>query len=238
MLWPSWFQFSSFWGIGGSWRTCLAYDTAHTWLTDPKFARSSSAPPTPEKGPVPGIYGKDPQIYGQQEPGLVSPREPWVPMGRHTRNRSLSTVRLTVWIGIGETSSSNSTHRCLFFHPLLSFLVSHPVRGRFFFVQTNLPNFNGTTIVTSRARISNFNSSTKPLCRITHRLSFLHIPFSQTSLRQTTKTTGSLKIMLQRWITPRVWGHDFDTWWGLRAFVESDFGYQPTLNRSGRRLLG
>jgi hypothetical protein len=41
----------------------------------PNLPRSPSAPPTPSKGPALGIYGKEPQIYGQPEPGLVSPRE-------------------------------------------------------------------------------------------------------------------------------------------------------------------
>lgn len=41
----------------------------------PNLLRPSSVPPTPEKGPAPGIYGKDPQIYGQPEPGLVSPQK-------------------------------------------------------------------------------------------------------------------------------------------------------------------
>lgn len=41
----------------------------------PNLPRNPSAPPTPSKGPIPGIYGKEPQIYGQPEPGLVSPRE-------------------------------------------------------------------------------------------------------------------------------------------------------------------
>ena len=41
----------------------------------PNLRRASPAPPTPDKGPVPGIYGKVPQIYGQPEPGLLSPRE-------------------------------------------------------------------------------------------------------------------------------------------------------------------
>lgn len=32
-------------------------------------------PPTPDKGPSPGLYGKEPQIYGQPEAGLISPRD-------------------------------------------------------------------------------------------------------------------------------------------------------------------
>ena len=34
----------------------------------------SPAPITPEKEPVPGLYGKEPRIYGQPEPGLLSPK--------------------------------------------------------------------------------------------------------------------------------------------------------------------
>jgi hypothetical protein len=33
----------------------------------------SPVPATPEKGPSAGLYGKEPQIYGQPEPGLISP---------------------------------------------------------------------------------------------------------------------------------------------------------------------
>jgi len=35
----------------------------------------SPVPPTPDKGPAPGLYGKEPQIYGQPDAGLISPRE-------------------------------------------------------------------------------------------------------------------------------------------------------------------
>lgn len=31
--------------------------------------------PTSDRGPTPGLYGRDPQIYGQPEAGLISPRE-------------------------------------------------------------------------------------------------------------------------------------------------------------------
>jgi hypothetical protein len=35
-------------------------------------ADSSFPPTTPQKGPGEGLYGKEPQIYGQPEPGLIS----------------------------------------------------------------------------------------------------------------------------------------------------------------------
>jgi len=30
---------------------------------------------TTDKGPTPGLYGREPQIYGQSEPGFISPNE-------------------------------------------------------------------------------------------------------------------------------------------------------------------
>lgn len=54
------------------------------WPTTPHSPNSSipnlrravsPVPPTPDKGPSPGLYGKEPQIYGQPETGLISPRE-------------------------------------------------------------------------------------------------------------------------------------------------------------------
>lgn len=36
---------------------------------------SISVPPTPDKGPTPGLYGKEPQIYGLPDAGLISPRD-------------------------------------------------------------------------------------------------------------------------------------------------------------------
>src|SRR5262245_40316357 len=42
----------------------------------PNLRRAASpVPPTPEKGPSTGLYGKEPQIYGQPEPGLISPQQ-------------------------------------------------------------------------------------------------------------------------------------------------------------------
>ena len=41
----------------------------------PNLRRASPAPPPLDNGPTPGLYGKEPQIYGQQEPGLVSPKD-------------------------------------------------------------------------------------------------------------------------------------------------------------------
>jgi hypothetical protein len=40
---------------------------------DPYIPTPSPVPVAPEKGPSAGLYGKEPQIYGQPEPGLISP---------------------------------------------------------------------------------------------------------------------------------------------------------------------
>jgi hypothetical protein len=36
---------------------------------------NSPVPPTPDKGPSSGLYGREPQIYGAPDAGLISPRE-------------------------------------------------------------------------------------------------------------------------------------------------------------------
>jgi len=59
-----------------------ADDSTPSWPSTPHQPDSSipnlrraSPPPTltPDKGPASGLYGKEPQIYGQPEPGLISP---------------------------------------------------------------------------------------------------------------------------------------------------------------------
>lgn len=50
--------------------------TPHDNAPIPNLRRASTpVPPTPDKGPAPGLYGKEPQIYGQPEAGLISPRD-------------------------------------------------------------------------------------------------------------------------------------------------------------------
>lgn len=39
------------------------------------YAPESPLPPTPQKAPSDNLYGKEPQIYGAPEAGLISPRE-------------------------------------------------------------------------------------------------------------------------------------------------------------------
>ena len=48
--------------------------TPHARDSVPAIFGASPIPST-ERGPSPGFYGKEPRIYGQPEPGLISPRE-------------------------------------------------------------------------------------------------------------------------------------------------------------------
>jgi hypothetical protein len=47
----------------------------HPTLVKPAAASSGIASEVPGGGPSTGPWGKEPQIYGQPEPGLISPRE-------------------------------------------------------------------------------------------------------------------------------------------------------------------
>lgn len=49
--------------------------TPHAPESVPAIFGASAIPPAPEKGPISGLYGREPRIYGQPEPGLISPRE-------------------------------------------------------------------------------------------------------------------------------------------------------------------
>ena len=83
----------------------------------PNLRRASPAPPTPDKGPTPGLYGKEPQIYGQPEAGLISTRhtvgsncttferkEPYlrVRITGLDRNRRDILVKLDAQVGLGR----------------------------------------------------------------------------------------------------------------------------------------
>jgi hypothetical protein len=88
----------------------------------PNLRRASTpVPPTPEKGPTPGLYGKEPQIYGQPEAGLVSPRETTGSNGAKfekpepylrvritglDRNRRDILIRLDAQVSFGDSSKN------------------------------------------------------------------------------------------------------------------------------------
>ena len=78
-------------------------------------------PPTPDKGPSPGLYGKEPQIYGQPEAGLIAPpvtvgskAEPYlrVRINGLDRNRRDILVKLDAQVCILYHSQFTFCHIC------------------------------------------------------------------------------------------------------------------------------
>lgn len=62
----------------------------------PSTPRMSSRPQTPEKLGAGGVYGKQPQIYGQPEPGLISPNVTTGSNGtKYEKNEPYLRVRIT-----------------------------------------------------------------------------------------------------------------------------------------------
>jgi hypothetical protein len=133
-------------------------------------------PPTPDKGPSPGLYGKEPQIYGQPDAGLISPRntfgsngvkyekaEPYlrVRINGLDRNRRDILVKLDAQV-------------CIFQILILSYLLIHQFLPLFIDLarpisRTSLVLHIGTYL----DRTLNSNSSTNRLCITTLKLLYL-----------------------------------------------------------------
>jgi hypothetical protein len=71
--------------------------TPHPNSPIPTLRRASPSPILSETaGPSPGLYGKEPQIYGQQGPGLVSPETTFYSNGiKYEKTEPYLKVRIT-----------------------------------------------------------------------------------------------------------------------------------------------
>ncbi|KIM46319.1 hypothetical protein M413DRAFT_441406 [Hebeloma cylindrosporum] len=165
----------------------------------------SPIPPTPDKGPSPGLYGKEPQIYGQPDSGLISPR---------------------------ETVGSNGV-KFEKAEPYLRVRINGLDRNRRDILvkldaQTNLSNFNGTTYRNVSRSYLEFQQFYDSIVHSNPQTIIPALPLAQTSAPTDEEDDRLVKIMLQRWITrvceDPILVHDED----VRSFIESDFGYQPT----------
>ncbi|KAJ8488234.1 hypothetical protein ONZ45_g14035 [Pleurotus djamor] len=164
----------------------------------------SSVPPTPDKGPTPGLYGKEPQIYGQPEAGLISPRETLASDGKTFEKRApYLRVRIT---GIDRNRRD--------------VLIKMDA-------QTNLSNFTGTTYRNVSRSYTEFQQFYESIVHSNPQTIIPALPLAQTSAPTDEEDDRLVKIMLQRWMTrvceDPILLHDED----LRSFIESDFGYQP-----------
>ncbi|KAJ7068567.1 Vps5 C terminal like-domain-containing protein [Mycena amicta] len=190
-------------------------DDAPPWPTTPHAPNSplldnlrrASTPNTPtlDKGPSLGPFGQEPQIYGQPESGLISPREAVSPTGdNYEKPEPYLRVRIT---GLDRNRRD-----------ILLKLDA----------QTNLSNFTGTTYRNVSRSYLEFQQLYDSLVSSNPQTIIPALPLAQTSAPSDEEDDRLVKIMLQRWIArvseDPILLNDED----LRSFIENDFGYQPT----------
>ncbi|KAI0092205.1 Vps5 C terminal like-domain-containing protein [Irpex rosettiformis] len=175
----------------------------------PSTPRTTSRPQTPDKGNsnpnLGGLYGRQPQIYGQPEPGLVSP---------------------------SMTTGSNG-HKFEKGEPYLRVRITGLDRNRRdvlvkFDAQTNLSNFTGTTYRNVSRSYYEFQQFYDTIIHSTPQTIIPALPLAQTSAPTDEEDDRLVKIMLQRWLTRVCEDPILITEEEVRSFIESDFGYQPT----------
>ncbi|KAI0750996.1 Vps5 C terminal like-domain-containing protein [Daedaleopsis nitida] len=157
------------------------------------------------RGPPAGLYGKEPQIYGQPDPGLISPRANAPSNGAPLEKKEpYLRVRIT-------TLDRNRRDVLIKFD-----------------AQTNLSNFSGTTYRNVSRSYYEFQQFYDAVIQNNPQTIVPALPLARTSAPTDEEDDRLVKIMLQRWLTriceDPILIHEEE----LRSFVESDFGYQPT----------
>ncbi|GBE79927.1 Vps5 C terminal like-domain-containing protein [Sparassis latifolia] len=155
-----------------------------------------------------GLYGKEPQIYGQPEPGLISPRITTASNGtRYEKAEPYLRVRIT---GLDRNRRD--------------ILVKLDA-------QTNLSNFTGTTYRNVSRSYLEFQQFYDAVVNNNPQTIVPALPLPRTSAPTDEEDDRLVKIMLQRWLSriceDLILLNDEE----LRSFIESDFGYQPTPTR-------
>ncbi|KAG6878584.1 hypothetical protein C0993_003039 [Termitomyces sp. T159_Od127] len=198
-------------------------DSTPPWPTTPhppnspisNLRRASPLPQTPDKGPALGIYGREPQIYGQPEAGLISPRKTVGSNGmKYEKAEPYLKVRIT---GLDR----NRRDILVKFDAQFVSLEAHNPK-------TNLSNFTGTTYRNVSRSYLEFQQFYETIIHSNPQTIVPALPLAQTSAPTDEEDDRLVKIMLQRWITrvceDIILLYDED----LRSFIENDFGYQPT----------
>ncbi|PCH40880.1 hypothetical protein WOLCODRAFT_137052 [Wolfiporia cocos MD-104 SS10] len=154
-----------------------------------------------------GLYGKEPQIYGQPEPGLISPRIT-------TASNGMKFERAEPYLRVRITGLDRNRR---------DILVK-------FDAQTNLANFTGTTYRNVARSYLEFQQFYESIINTTPQTIVPALPLPRTSAPTDEEDDRLVKIMLQRWLAriceDPILIHEEE----LRSFIESDFGYQPTPN--------
>ncbi|KAH9965789.1 Vps5 C terminal like-domain-containing protein [Russula dissimulans] len=161
--------------------------------------------PTPDRFSDPNPFEKQPQIYGQPEPGLISP-------SANPASNGDSFEKPEPYLKVRLTSLDRNRRDIL-------------VR---FDAQTNLSNFTGTAYRNVSRSYVEFQQLYDALTHNNPQTIVPALPLSQTSAPTDEEDDRLVKIMLQRWFTrvceDMILVYDEE----LRSFIESDFGYQPT----------
>ncbi|KAF8338828.1 Vps5 C terminal like-domain-containing protein [Cantharellus anzutake] len=182
------------------------------WPTTPHFHQRDSptfprpATPSPPSHNDSDANTKEPQIYGQPERGLISPKA-------------------------NKLSNGGTLEKT---DPYLRIRITGLDRNRRdilirFDAQTNLRNFSGTTFRNISRSYVEFQKLAEQLVFCNPQTIVPALPLPQTSAPSDEEDDRLVKVMLQRWLTrvcdDPVLISDED----VRSFVESDFGYQPTV---------
>ncbi|KAF8521831.1 Vps5 C terminal like-domain-containing protein [Gautieria morchelliformis] len=178
--------------------------TPHT-ATDPHPTLVKPTSPTPSGSSV-GPFGREPQIYGQPEPGLISPTVNKATNGtKFERNEPYLRVRIT---GLDRNRRD--------------ILVR-------FDAQTNLSNFTGQTYRNVSRSYFEFQQFAEQIIYSNPQTIIPALPLAQTSAPSDDEDDRLVKVMLQRWLTriceDPILLQDEE----VRSFIDSDFGYQPTI---------
>ncbi|CAE6522737.1 unnamed protein product [Rhizoctonia solani] len=148
---------------------------------------------------------KEPQIYGQPTPGLLSPQLNTATNGsKFERGDQYLRVRIT---GLDRNRRD------------IIIRID---------AQTNLPNFTGSTYRNISRSYAEFQRFTEQIGYCTPQTIVPALPLPQTSAPSDEEDDRLVKVSLQRWFTrvcedPVLMRED-----EVRSFIESDFGYQPT----------
>ncbi|KAI0796965.1 Vps5 C terminal like-domain-containing protein [Abortiporus biennis] len=181
----------------------------------PNLPRPSSRPETPERPLGANPFGKEPQIYGQPEPGLISPRIT-------TGSNGTSYERLEPYLRVRITGLDRNRR---------DILVK-------FDAQTNLSNFTGTTYRNVSRSYTEFQQFYETIILNNPQTIIPALPLAQTSAPTDEEDDRLVRIMLQRWLSRICEDPILISEEEVRSFIESDFGYQPTPNTRRKASSG
>ncbi|KZT35547.1 MAPEG-domain-containing protein, partial [Sistotremastrum suecicum HHB10207 ss-3] len=188
--------------------------TPHSPQALPPALRKTPHSPLPNSTPA-SPFGKEPQIYGQPAPGLISP-------AANTASNGTKFEKPGPYLRVRVVALDRNRRDLL-------------IRMD---AQTNLPNFNGQTYRNISRSYLEFQQFAEQIVYCNPQTIVPALPLAQTSAPTDEEDDRLVKIMLQRWLTricedPVIIKED-----EVRSFIESDFGYQPTVRPKRKTSAG